>query len=103
MINNADNGETYFLDKTPRYYLIIPEIAQIFPDAKFIFLFRNPLQVISSVMKTWCKGTLNGLHRYNNDLINGPQLLSEGYEILKDKSYCSAIRRICNKSGKICV
>lgn len=83
----CQNGETYFLDKTPRYYLIIPEIARIFPDAKFIFLYRNPLQVISSIMKTWCNGTLNGLHRYENDLLRGPKLLSEGYEMLKDKSY----------------
>ena len=31
----------YFLDKTPRYFFIIPEIVKIFPDAKFIFIFRN--------------------------------------------------------------
>ena len=38
----SDNKNIYFLDKTPRYYLIIPEIAKTFPNAKFIFLFRNP-------------------------------------------------------------
>ena len=36
------NNALYFLDKTPRYYLIIPQIVEIFPEAKFIFLFRNP-------------------------------------------------------------
>lgn len=41
--------EIYFLDKTPRYYLIIPEIARVFPDAKFIFLFRHPLQILASL------------------------------------------------------
>ncbi|HWN97614.1 MAG TPA: sulfotransferase, partial [Methylomirabilota bacterium] len=31
-------GKTYFLDKTPRYHLILEELAEIFPDAKFIVL-----------------------------------------------------------------
>ena len=32
---------TYFIDKTPRYSLIAEEIITIFPDAKFIFLWRK--------------------------------------------------------------
>ena len=47
------NNEKYFLDKTPRYHLIAQEIISIYPDAKFIFLFRNPLDVYASVMTTW--------------------------------------------------
>ncbi len=43
-------GSVYFLDKTPRYSLIIPEIAEIFPEAKFIFLFRNPVQIFASML-----------------------------------------------------
>ena len=31
-------GVERFLDKTPRYYYIIPELYRIFPSAKFIFL-----------------------------------------------------------------
>jgi hypothetical protein len=81
------NGETYFLDKTPRYYLIIPEIAKLFPDAKFIFLFRNPVQVMSSMMETWFNGTFKGMHGINIDLKEGPEKLSEGYQLLKEKAY----------------
>jgi len=31
----------YFVDKTPIYYLVVETIIEIFPDAKFIFLWRN--------------------------------------------------------------
>jgi hypothetical protein len=81
----GDPEASYFLDKTPRYYLIIPDIAKMFPNAKFIFLFRNPLQVMASHIKTWAKGKLR-LERYYIDLYRGPKLLAEGYENLKDKS-----------------
>lgn len=81
------NNEKYFLDKTPRYYNIIPEIAKIFPEAKFIFLFRNPVHVMSSMMQTWSDGTFKKLYAYERDLNYGPKALSDGYELLKDKSY----------------
>ncbi len=80
-------SEHYFLDKTPRYYLIIPEIAELFPNAKFIFLFRNLVQVFSSILETWGNSSFNTLHRYDIDLKVGPKLLSEGYELLKGRSY----------------
>lgn len=38
-----------FLDKTPRYYLIIDELQKVFPEAKFIILLRNPIAVMLSV------------------------------------------------------
>lgn len=77
----------YFLDKTPRYYLIIEEIERVFPDAKFIFLFRNPVHVASSIINTWGKGYLDKLYLNHIDLVKGPTLLSEGYQKIKDKSY----------------
>lgn len=79
--------EKYFLDKTPRYYNIIPEINKIYPNAKFIFLFRNPLHILSSIIETWCVGELDGLYIYHRDLYHGPKLLAEGYSILKNKAF----------------
>jgi hypothetical protein len=75
--------ETYFLDKTPRYYLIIKEIFEIFPDAKFIFLFRHPLSVYSSIIDTYNSGRL-GTYWNKIDLYKGPVELEKGYELLKD-------------------
>ena len=42
------DGETYFLDKTPRYGLIVDELREAFPGARFIFLWRQPLAIIAS-------------------------------------------------------
>ncbi len=81
-------GEKYFLDKTPRYYNIIPEIHKIFPNAKFVFLFRNPVNILASMITTWTKNNrLKILHAIHNDLYYGLKALSYGYELLKEKSY----------------
>lgn len=81
------NNEIYFIDKTPRYYFIIPEIINIFPDAKFIFLFRNPLHVMSSIIQTWCDGSLRMLYAFERDLTYGPIALTTGYHLLKDRAH----------------
>jgi len=85
--NHCLNNEMYFLDKTPRYYNIIPEIAKIFPNAKFIFLFRNPIHIFASMINTWCNGRFKCLYSYHRDLNDGVRLISEGYELLKNKAY----------------
>lgn len=60
----------YFLDKTPRYHLIADEIVDSFPEAKFIFLWRNPLAVLASIVDTFLKGKWN-VHDYKIDLFDG--------------------------------
>ena len=64
-------GKTYFLDKTPRYHLILNELVQIFPDARFIVLWRNPLAVVASIINTWQKGRFD-LRYYEQDIFGGP-------------------------------
>ena len=80
------NNEIYFLDKTPRYFLIIPEIAKIFPDAKFIFLFRSPVQIMASLVTGWGKNSLKKIHATHIDIIEGPKLLTSGYLLLKKQA-----------------
>jgi len=43
--------EIYFLDKTPRYYLILEELRKMFPDGKYIYLFREPLSIVASMLR----------------------------------------------------
>ncbi|MET0558994.1 MAG: sulfotransferase [Solirubrobacterales bacterium] len=50
---SAGEGTTHFVDKSPPYCLIAEEIIRIFPEAKFVFLWRNPLSVIASMIETW--------------------------------------------------
>ena len=80
------NNENYFLDKTPRYYLIIDDIVEVFPDAKFIFLFRNPVHVFSSLVNTWGNGRFNKLLSVYEDIYQGVSKLSLGYLKHKNKS-----------------
>lgn len=43
----------YFLDKSPPYCLIAEEIIRLFPEGKFVFLWRNPLSIVASIIQTW--------------------------------------------------
>lgn len=74
----AESGAQYFIDKTPRYSLIAREIIQAFPDAKFIFLWRNPLAVAASMIESWGEGKWN-LYDYYVDLYQGMKGLLEVY------------------------
>ena len=83
--NLAINNERYVLDKTPRYYLVLEEILKIYPDAKFIFLLRNPLSVAASIVESFNRGRL-GDFRHRIDLYLGPGLLASGCEVMHDYS-----------------
>lgn len=77
------NGESYFLDKTPRYHLISDEVIDVFPDGKHIFLWRNPLAVVASIIETWGHGRWN-LYRHKVDLFDGLESLIQTYERNRD-------------------
>ena len=75
----VNENHIYILDKTPRYYFIIKQIEKIFPDAKFIFLFRNPLSVMASINESFNEGRL-GDYRNKIDLYEGPGILAQAYK-----------------------
>lgn len=60
----------YFLDKTPRYHLIVHHLFRVFPDAKFIFLWRNPVSIAASMIQAWGTGKWN-LSYWDIDLYRG--------------------------------
>ncbi len=45
-----------FLEKTPKNALRIPFFKAVFPDAKFIFLHREPRANISAIIEAWRSG-----------------------------------------------
>ncbi len=55
LYEKRSQDKKYFLDKTPRYHLICEDIYKIFPEAKIIVLWRNPLAVVASILSSWCK------------------------------------------------
>jgi hypothetical protein len=76
-------GYPYFLDKTPRYYFIVEDLFRLFPDAKFLFLWRNPLAVAASIVTTF-GGDRWRVARWQNDLFLGVTGLVDAYERHRD-------------------
>src|SRR3546814_10013173 len=44
------------LEKTPKNALRIPLLRKVFPDARFIYLHRDPRQVLGSMLDGWQSG-----------------------------------------------
>lgn len=64
----------FFVDKTPPYHLIAEDVIRLFPDARFVFLWRNPLSVVASIVETFCGGRWD-VYRYRGDLFHGVENL----------------------------
>jgi hypothetical protein len=74
----------YFLDKTPRYALVADEIIDMFPDGKFIILWRNPLAIIASIVETWGSGKWD-VSKCNVDLFDGMASLIDCYQAKSER------------------
>ncbi|MGH2629959.1 MAG: sulfotransferase family protein [Actinomycetota bacterium] len=83
---DATAGVEYFLDKTPRYHFIADELFRIFPDARTVFLWRNPLSVVASIVDTWSGGRWK-LERWHDDLHEGPPNLVNAFRGHRDGSF----------------
>ncbi|MDH3440977.1 MAG: sulfotransferase [Gammaproteobacteria bacterium] len=66
------SSKRIFLDKTPRYTMIVDDLIELFPAAKFIFLLRNPLAILKSELHTYVKGDWPVLAQFRPDLIDAP-------------------------------
>jgi hypothetical protein len=49
-------GRIRLLEKTPKNALRIPFLAKVFPDALFVYLYRDPREVLASMMEAWESG-----------------------------------------------
>ena len=87
LYGRASAGEaSYFVDKTPRYHLIVDEIMEAFPEGRFIFLWRNPLAVAASIMDTIGCGKWNLFHFYI-DLFAGLENLVDAFGRHRDRVF----------------
>jgi hypothetical protein len=48
------------VEKTPRNALNIPFLLQVFPDARFIYLYREPRAAVASLIEAWSAGLETG-------------------------------------------
>ncbi len=81
----AKHNKTRFLDKTPRYSLIVPDLYRLFPEARFVLLFRNPLAVLASELSTYVKEDWPKLANFAPDLLEAPRRLIEARSLLGDR------------------
>ncbi|HWT15514.1 MAG TPA: TIGR03032 family protein [Patescibacteria group bacterium] len=49
----ADATDLRFIEKTPKNALRVPFFASAYPDARFILLYRDPRDVLSSMLDAW--------------------------------------------------
>jgi uncharacterized protein (TIGR03032 family) len=54
--NPPAGGPVRMLEKTPKNSLRIPLLTAAFPDARFVYLYRDPRETISSMLDAWKSG-----------------------------------------------
>lgn len=75
-----------FLEKTPKNALRIPFFNRVFPDAKWIYLWREPRGNISSIMEAWRAGRWQTYPRLEGFALPWSLLLPQGWQMMKGKS-----------------
>ena len=50
------DGPVRMLEKTPKNALRIPFLAAAFPEARFVYLYRDPHATLASMMEAWSSG-----------------------------------------------
>ncbi len=61
----AGGGESICLDKTPAYALVLPFLAKVYPDAKYVVLTRHPAAIFSSYAHSFFDGDYEEAQRHN--------------------------------------
>lgn len=106
------SGARIFLDKTPRYFHILPQLRAVYPAARFIFLLRHPLAVAASALDTWFDGDIEAFRRNKNavDCVMGPRRIMDAVRELGEQAVCiryedliaapeSGVRALCESLG----
>jgi hypothetical protein len=52
----APQGRAVMIEKTPKNSLRVPFFASVWPDARFVYLYRDPRPTLSSMMEAWNSG-----------------------------------------------
>ena len=81
------HGKRLFLDKTPRYTMIIEELHELFPAAKYVLLIRNPLAVLKSELHTYVGDDWPILSGFEPDLVAAPRRLVAARELLGTSAF----------------
>lgn len=97
---SADASSVYFIEKTPRNVLVIEELFLTFPDAKYIFLWRNPVSILSSMLESFSEGKWRLYSNYV-DLYKGYELMYESFTRHKDKVLSFTYEELVNDQENV--
>jgi hypothetical protein len=75
----------YFLDKTPPYFFIVDDVMRLFPNGKFIFLWRNPLSIVASLID-WDDDRWDPA-RYRENLFGGIARLVGAFSHARERTH----------------
>jgi hypothetical protein len=74
-----------FLEKTPKNALRIPFLRRAFPDARFVFLWREPRGNLSSIMEAWRAGRWRTYPALEGFVLPWSLLLPPGWQALRGR------------------
>jgi hypothetical protein len=75
----------FFVDKTPRYHVVSADVVRTFQTGRFIFLWRNPLAIIASMIEVWGHGRWNA-YEFELDLYDGLEALVEAQRFAGERA-----------------
>ncbi|MEZ4662552.1 MAG: sulfotransferase [Caldilineaceae bacterium] len=87
------NGNCIVMEKTPANILKIPYVREIFPDATFMFIVRNPFSFISSVEMKWQKPVTNKGIKRRLEFTPVSQLHHYAGRLIRDQFYKKVLKR----------
>ncbi len=82
----APDARVRLLEKTPKNALRIPFLETLFPDARYVFLYRDPREAMSSIMDCWENGNWITYPKLKDWQGSWSFLLPPGWQAMKDKS-----------------
>jgi len=95
----GESEPTYFLDKTPHYHAIADDLAELFPDARFVILWRNPLSVLASLLTTFRDSRFEP-YLFDFDLASGVANLTAFAEHSEGRAHAVRYEDLVGPSGE---
>lgn len=89
-----------FIDKTPPYLAIAPELAETFPDARFIVLARDPRGTLHS-RATWRHATKRDPAAHVNGVVRDTRQLASFVESTGDRACLVRYEDLCTDPDSI--
>lgn len=106
--NKSRQDNLCLLEKTPRNALNIPFLLKLFPEARFVYLYREPRQTIASLIEAWTVGLQSGRFKTFQHLPDWDRpgwcfLLPPGWRDMRGKSIAEIAAFQWSASNRIIV